>query len=341
MKSHKPTYYLTLFTTMLAVVVVVFGAFTRLSDAGLGCPDWPGCYGFMWMPETADEIIQAEELYPHAPFESEKAWPEMVHRYFASSLGFFIILINFFSWRHRDRSDQPKKLPFFLLILVILQGLFGMWTVTLNLWPQVVTAHLLGGFTTLSLLWLLSMRLSNRPWPQPTVPIHNWLRLRPLAMIAMILLIIQIALGGWLSSNYAALACPDFPTCQNQLVPDMDFDNGFNIFQDIGPNYLGGQMDGEARVAIHFTHRVGAVVVSFFMLFLILQLYRNHGDTPLKNLTHIILTLLVIQVGLGISNVIWSLPLWVAVAHNGFGAFLLLSLVTLNYRLRKSTATMA
>lgn len=340
MKSHKPTYYLTLFATLLAVVVVVLGAFTRLSDAGLGCPDWPGCYGFMWMPETPDEILQAEELYPYAPFESEKAWPEMVHRYFASTLGFVIILINFFNWKHRHRPDQPFKLPIFLLILVILQGLFGMWTVTLNLWPQVVTAHLIGGFTTLSLLWLLSLRLNNRPWPQPSIPIHRWAGLRPLAMTAMCLLIIQIALGGWLSSNYAALACPDFPTCQNQLVPDMDFASGFNIFQDIGPNYLGGQMDGEGRVAIHFMHRIGALVVTFFMLFVILQLYRNHGNTPLKGLTHVILALLVIQVALGISNIIWSLPLWVAVAHNAGGAFLLISMVNLNYHLRKSTTTM-
>lgn len=340
MTSKKPTYYLTLCAIVLAVFVVILGAFTRLSDAGLGCPDWPGCYGFLWMPDTPDEIVQAEELYPYAPFESDKAWPEMVHRYFASSLGVVIILINFFNWQHRHRPDQPFKLPLFLLILVILQGLFGMLTVTLNLWPQVVTAHLLGGFTTLSLLWLLSMRLNTRSWPQPSIPVHYWADLRPLAMLAMTLLIIQIVLGGWLSSNYAALACPDFPTCQNQLVPEMDFGSGFNIFQDIGPNYLGGQMNGEARIAIHFTHRVGAIVVTFFMLFLIIQLYRNHGSTPLKSLTHIILTLLLIQVGLGISNVIWSLPLLVAVLHNAFGAFLLLSLVTLNYRLHKSKITM-
>ncbi len=337
MKNHKPNYKLAVFATLLATVVVILGAFTRLSDAGLGCPDWPGCYGFLWMPETAEEILQAEELYPHAPFESEKAWPEMVHRYFASTLGFVIMMIVFFNWQHRNRANQPFKLPLFLLGLVILQGLFGMWTVTLNLWPQVVTAHLLGGFTTLSLLWLLVMRLNNRAWPQPSISIRNWAALRPLAMVAMILLIIQIALGGWLSSNYAALACPDFPTCQNQMLPEMDFATGFNAFQDIGPNYLGGQMDGEARVAIHFTHRVGALVVTFFMVFLIMQLYRNHGNTPLRTLAHVISILLVLQVGLGISNVIWSLPLWVAVSHNAVGAFLLLSMVTLNYRLYKGT----
>ena len=340
MKSHKPTYYLTLSATLLAVCVVVLGAYTRLTDAGLGCPDWPGCYGFMWMPETPDEIIQAEELYPHAPFEAEKAWPEMVHRYFASSLGFIIILINFFNWKHRDRVKQPVKLPMFLLGLVIIQGLFGMWTVTLSLWPQVVTAHLLGGFATLSLLWLLALRLDNQPWPQPSIPIRYWDNLRPLAMLGLILVIIQIALGGWLSSNYAALACPDFPTCQNQLLPDMDMASGFNFFQGIGPNYLGGQLDGDARVAIHFAHRIGAVVVTVYLLFLIMQLYRNSAQTPLKSLTHIILFLLIVQLGLGISNVVFSLPLWVAVAHNAGGALLLLSLVTLNYRLFKTTSAM-
>ena len=340
MKSHKPTYYLTLAATALAICVVVLGAFTRLSDAGLGCPDWPGCYGFMWMPDTPDEIIQAEELYPHAPFEAEKAWPEMVHRYFAGTLGFLIILINFFNWKHRTRLNQPFKLPLFLLGIVILQGLFGMWTVTLNLWPQVVTGHLIGGFTTLSLLWLLSLRLDNRPWPQPAIPIRYWQSLRPLAMLGMILVIIQIVLGGWLSSNYAALACPDFPTCQNQLIPAMDLASGFNFFQHIGPNYLGGQLDGEARVAIHFVHRVGAVVVTVYLLFLIMQLYRNSAHTPLKGLSHIILGLLLVQLGLGISNVVFSLPLWVAVAHNAGGALLLLSLVTLNYRLYKTTSAM-
>ncbi len=340
MKSHKPTYALTLLATALALCVVVLGAFTRLSDAGLGCPDWPGCYGFLWMPDTPNEILQAEELFPHAPFEAEKAWPEMVHRYFASSLGLLIILINFFNWKHRSRQDQPRLLPIFLLGLVIVQGLFGMWTVTLNLWPQVVTGHLLGGFTTLSLLWLLCLRLDNRPWPQPAMPIRYWENLRPLALLGLILVVVQILLGGWLSSNYAALACPDFPTCQNQLLPTMDLASGFNIFQDIGPNYLGGQMDGEGRVAIHFMHRLGAVVLTVYMLFLIMQLYRCSASSPLKGLTHIILAILLVQLVLGISNVVFSLPLWVAVAHNAGGALLLLSMVTLNYRLYKTTSAM-
>ncbi len=336
MKMTKPTYNLVIFTCAFAVVVVVLGAYTRLMDAGLGCPDWPGCYGHLWMPTTAEQIARADAAFPDMPFEADKAWPEVVHRYVAGTLGLLILAIAILSWKHRREPEQPVKLPFFLLILVIWQALFGMWTVTLNLWPKIVLIHLLGGFATLSLLWLLSLRLQNVPWPQPSVSLRHWVKLKPLAMIGMLLLIVQIALGGWVSANYAALACPDLPTCQNQWLPPMDFAAGFS-FLEIGPNYLGGQLDGEARVAIHFTHRIGALVVTAYLLFLIMQLYRYAGGTPLKTLAHTILALLVIQVLLGISNIVFMLPISVAVAHNAFGAFLLLALVTLNYRLRKST----
>jgi heme a synthase len=337
MKSTKPSYNLVLFAVALALVVVILGAFTRLKDAGLGCPDWPGCYGHVWMPQTTEQIARADAAFPDMPFEHEKAWPEVVHRYFAATLGFVIILINVIAWRHRKERNQPLKLPLFLLFLVIWQGLFGMWTVTLSLWPQVVTTHLLGGFATLSLLWLLSLRLHNSPWPQPNIHIRHWQKLRPLALVGMLLLIVQIALGGWTSSNYAALACPELPTCQGQWLPTMDFAHGFNIFQEIGPNYLGGQMEAPGRVAIHFTHRVGALVVVLYLGFLLAKLYRHAGGPDLKRLANIILGLLVLQVALGMSNIIWSLPLAVAVAHNAVGALLLLSLVSLNYRLYKGS----
>lgn len=338
MKSGKPSYSLAMFATAFAMCVVILGAWTRLEDAGLGCPDWPGCYGFILVPETAEEIAQAEAAFPDAPFEAEKAWPEVIHRYFAGTLGLLIICVNFIAWRNRDIPDQPFKLPLFLLFMVIAQGMFGMWTVTLKLWPQVVTTHLLGGFTTLSLLWLLSLRLNNRPWQQPTAPARQWVALRPLALAALILLICQITLGGWTSSNYAALACPDLPTCQGRWWPPMDFGSGFNVAQEVGPNYLGGQMDGEARVAIHMAHRIGAILVSLVIGFLIIKLYRNAGSRELTRLTHVLLATLVIQVSLGLSNIIFSLPLWVAVAHNAGGALLLLTLVTLNYRLSKVSA---
>jgi len=210
--------------------------------------------------------------------------------------------------------------------------------VTLKLWPQVVTTHLLGGFTTLSLLWLLSLRLDNRPWPQPNIPLRRWISLKPLAATALILLICQISLGGWTSSNYAALACPDLPTCQGSWIPDMDFANGFNVTQEIGPNYLGGQLDGQSRVAIHMAHRIGALLVTIVIGFLIFKLFRNAGGREMNNLASILLALLIIQVSLGLSNVIFSLPLWVAVAHNAGGALLLLTLVNVNYRLSRVSA---
>lgn len=338
MKSTKPSYALALFAVGLALCVVVLGAFTRLSDAGLGCPDWPTCYGhYMLWPETPEEIAAANALHPDFPFEESIAWPEVVHRYFASTLGLVIIALNVIAWRKRHTLGQPFKLPLFLLGLVIAQGLFGMWTVTLKLWPQVVTMHLLGGFATLSLLWLLSLRLNSRSWAHPDVPLVHWQALKPLAVVGLVLVCVQIALGGWTSSNYAALACPDLPTCQGRWLPPMNLAQGFNVFQEIGPNYLGGQMDGEARVAIHFAHRVGAIVVALYLLFLVSRLYKYAGGRDMRAHANLILALLVIQVCLGLSNVIWSLPLWVAVAHNAGGALLLLSLVTLNYRLYRSS----
>jgi len=337
MKVAKPSYQLALFATALALCVVILGAFTRLQDAGLGCPDWPGCYGFAIWPKTAEQISQAESLFPDSPYEHAKAWPEVVHRYFASSLGFLIILINVVAWRNRANHNQPLKLPLFLLVLVIAQGMFGMWTVTLKLWPQVVTTHLLGGFATLSLLWLLALRLNQKAWPQPAHAM-SWRKLRPIAMFGLVLVIAQIAIGGWVSSNYAALACPDLPTCQGRWLPPMDFADGFNITQEIGPNYLGGQLDGSARVAIHMAHRIGAIVVTLYLIFLLSLLYRHADGHHMRRQAHVIAILLVVQVGLGLSNVIWSLPLPVAVAHNACGALLLLALVTLNYRLRKSTS---
>jgi len=336
MLSSKSSYNLALGATALALCVVILGAFTRLADAGLGCPDWPGCYGLAIWPQSSAQITQAELSFPEAPFELDKAWPEMVHRYFASTLGLVIMAISFMAWRKRKVPGQPFKLPLFLLLLVIAQGMFGMWTVTLRLWPQVVTTHLLGGFATLSLLWLLVLRLQNRPWAAPNIPLHHWQKLKSLALIGLLLVIIQIALGGWTSSNYAALACPQLPTCQGRWLPPMDVATGFNLLQEIGPNYLGGQLDGSARVAIHMMHRIGAVVVSAYLIFLLSQLYRHAGGSLLHRQAHVIAGLLGVQILLGMSNIIWQLPLAVAVAHNAGGALLLLALVTLNYRLRKN-----
>ncbi|MEX6500528.1 COX15/CtaA family protein [Pseudomonas zhanjiangensis] len=322
----RPGYRLALFATLLALVVVMLGAYTRLSHAGLGCPDWPGCYGFLGVPMSEHNQALAEARFPGAPLEVAKGWYEMVHRYFAGSLGLCILALALQAWRYRGEPGQPLKLPLALLGLVILQAAFGMWTVTLKLWPQVVTAHLLGGFATLSLLFLLSLRLSGAAPRLPRLPS----RLHTLAACALVLVVGQIALGGWVSSNYAAVACIDLPTCHGQWWPAMDFANGFHLTQHIGPNYLGGQLDSDARTAIHMTHRLGALVVSLVLLTLAWQLRRS----GLPGLAGGLMLALAVQLCLGMGNVLLHLPLLVAVAHNAGGAVLLLTLVLVNYRLR-------
>jgi len=325
---RKPGYHFALFATVLAVLVVMLGAYTRLSHAGLGCPDWPGCYGFIGVPMSEHSQILAAARFPEAPVEVAKGWYEMVHRYFAGSLGLVILGLAIHALLRRGRDGQPLKLPLLLLALVALQAAFGMWTVTLKLWPQVVTAHLLGGFATLSLLFLLSLRLSGRAAPLPRLGAP----LRSLAALGLLLVIGQIALGGWVSSNYAAVACVDLPRCHGQWWPAMDFAGGFHLTQHIGPNYLGGQLDSEARTAIHMTHRLGAGLLSLVLLLLAWRLQRN----GLPRLAALLLLALALQVGLGISNVLLHLPLRVAVAHNLGGALLLLSLVLINYRVRSA-----
>ena len=294
----------------LASVVVVLGAYTRLVDAGLGCPDWPGCYGFLSVPASPEDVAAAEALFPDSPVEPDKAWPEMVHRYFAACLGLLALAIWAVAWRKR----MPMTLPVALVVLVVAQGIFGAWTVTLKLWPQVVTVHLLGGFATLALLWVYALRIGAvRSWPVPG-------KLAGHAAAAIGIVVLQVALGGWTSSNYAALACPDFPACHGSLLPDMDFRAGFNLAQDVGPNYLGGVMTSEARVAIQMTHRLGAFIVLLAVGWLALRL-----AGPLR---WTLAGVLIVQFGLGVVNVLAQLPLVVATLHNVGAALLLLALVT-------------
>ncbi|MEQ3696387.1 MAG: COX15/CtaA family protein [Pseudomonadales bacterium] len=308
---------------VITALAVNLGAFTRLVDAGLGCPDWPGCYGHALWPNEAHEVIAANQAFPDTPVEADKTWPEMVHRYFASTVGLFIIGLVLLCWR-----NGPRKLSIGLLFMVLLQGAFGAWTVTLKLWPQVVTLHLLGGFTTLALLWLLFQRLWRFKWPQNS----GLVALKRLAVVATFAVVLQVALGGWTSSNYAALACTDLPTCHGYWLPTADYQEGFDIFQEIGPNYLGGQLDNDARIAIHFSHRVGAIVVTLILLTLLLKVWRV-GDHLARRWVLATGLVLGAQIALGLSNIIFALPLTVAVLHNAGGAALLLCLVTLNHRL--------
>lgn len=315
-----------LIAVLLAVVVVVLGAFTRLVDAGLGCPDWPGCYGHLLWPDSDVEIERAEEAFPHAPVDLDKTWPEMVHRYFAGSLLLLVLGLTIYSWRQKDQLAD-RRLPAIctaLLILIICQAAFGAWTVTLKLWPQVVTAHLLGGFATLALLWTIFTRTGGAP--ALAMPSAERNKLLLLARFALAVTVVQIALGGWVSSNYAALACADFPTCYGSFAPDMDLAAGFNIFQDLGPNYLGGLLHSEARVAIHWTHRLGALVVLVVVGLLAFKTW-----TANRRLAALLAGVLALQLLLGSLNVLWALPLAVATLHNAVGALLLLVVVTVNF----------
>lgn len=309
---------------VLAACVVVLGAYTRLVDAGLGCPDWPGCYGFIGVPETEEEIGRAQALFPDSPVEADKAWPEMVHRYFATSLGALCLAILAVAWRRK----QALRIPVALVILVIVQGAFGAWTVTLKLWPQVVTTHLLGGFATLGLLFWYWLRLRGAA---AAPGINRVGDLRRLATASMAVVILQVALGGWVTSNYAALACPDFPLCHGAIVPPMDIVKGMDVFQAVGPNYLGGRLSSEARVAIQIAHRLGAVLVLVVVGWLV---YRLRSLV----LGRVLGALLALQWALGISNVVFELPLTVAVLHNAGGAALLLGVIAANFVIFEATA---
>lgn len=329
--KRRPGFRLALFACALAVVVIGLGAFTRLAHAGLGCPDWPTCYGHALWPNEHHEIALANEAFPDAPVELDKTWPEMVHRYFAGGLIVVTLAIIALALKHRHKPAQPIKLPVFIFLFILLQAAFGMWTVTLKLWPQIVTAHLLGGFTMLSLLWLLTLRLNNQQWRLPDRDLQRVLKLRGWAVLGLLVVIMQISLGGWTTSNYAAVACPDFPTCQAQWLPEMDFAHGFNIFQHVGPNYLGGTMENSGRVAIHFMHRIGAIVTALYLLVLAWRMFATRLAQPRK-VAIVMLALVALQILLGIGNVVLHFPLSVAVAHNLTGAVLLLALVTVNHR---------
>ena len=317
---------LSLLSGILGFVVVALGAWTRLADAGLGCPDWPGCYGFVTIPVSPEEIDIANSKFPDTPYEVAKAIPEVVHRYFAAALGFFIVCIAYLAVRSKDVPTNIRNLSIFLLAWVIMQGTFGYWTVSLKLWPQVVTTHLMSGFLTTALLWLLYFKTkdlleSRARW-------NFEISTKRLFNISIALVAVQIFLGAWTSTNYASYSCTDFPLCQGQILPEANFKEGFNFFQSIGPNYLGGQLDHESRVAIHLSHRFGAIVVTLFLLFTSFHLYKRNFQT----LAYGLIAFLTLQVLLGISNVIFALPLLIAVGHNLGGLLLITYLGVLRLR---------
>ena len=332
---NKTVLYVSRFACVLAFIVITVGAYTRLSHAGLGCPDWPGCYGQMVVPDAEHEVAAANEAYPERPLEADKAWIEMAHRYAAGTLGLVILFICVFTWL-KKYDASTRYLATGLVALVVFQALLGMWTVTLLLKPLIVMSHLLGGMTILSLLYWLSLRQQAKtafsaPVAAPVM--------QPWAITGLIVLTLQISVGGWTSTNYAALACPDFPTCHGVAWPEMNFDEAFVLWRGLGIDYEGGVLDGPARTAIHMTHRIGALITLLVLAAIAIRaILVRRGLVKFTGFA--ILLALLMQVSLGIANVVMNLPLYIAVAHNGVAALLLLTLVTLLHQSKPIIKTM-
>jgi cytochrome c oxidase assembly protein subunit 15 len=313
----------------------MFGAFTRLTDSGLGCPDWPGCYGQANPLQAHADISAAEAAMPTGPVTVMKAWIEMIHRYLAMGIGVLIIALMSIAWRRRLKSGRRETrfspvLPSTLFAFVCVQGAFGAWTVTMKLQPIIVTTHLLLGMSLLALLMGFGARLSDHPHISRLGGSQSAAALRIPAVLSIVLLVIQIALGGWVSSNYAALACTDFPLCQGELFPPMDFTSGFTLWRDLGKTALGDYLPFQALTAIHWTHRAFAFVVVVLVAWVSLRAYKIEA---LRNTARWLLIMIVVQFAVGVSTVYLNLPLALAVAHNGGAALLLILLVMLNYKI--------
>ncbi len=317
-------------TAALTFVLVVLGAFVRLSDAGLGCPDWPGCYGNLTPAHSVEDIRNAEAARPGGPVTLAKAWKEMVHRYLAMIVGALIAAIALAAFRNRRHWRQGVVLPVVLVASVVFQAALGAWTVTLLLKPAIVTSHLLGGVLILAMLaWLWQRQPDAGGW---AAPLRAGGALRVLALAALATVFGQVMLGGWVSTNYAALACADLPTCGGAWMPPMDFANAFHIIRPLGVGPDGELLTQDALRAIHWTHRVGAV---FTMLIVGLFAWRLRRIESGRPIAHAVLALLALQVTLGVLNVAWNLPLAIAVMHNGVAALLFSAVLVVNLRLAK------
>lgn len=310
--------------------LIMFGAFTRLTDSGLGCPDWPGCYGHSNPFLAHASISEAEALMPTGPVTVMKAWIEMVHRYVAMSIGVLLIILLVASWRNWLKSHRQEKhfsplMPTLLLLLVCLQGAFGAWTVTMKLQPVIVSIHLLLGMLLLSILvWLGASQNTHQP-----VGLGKQLILP--ATLALVLLACQIALGAWVSTNYAALACTDFPLCQGAVIPPMDFEHGFTLWRHLGKTAAGDYLPFSALTAIHWVHRTFAFLVLIVVAWAAIRALKDQG---LHKTAKWILIVIAIQFCTGLATIYLDWPLAIAVLHNGGAALLLLLLVMLNYKVR-------
>jgi len=321
---------LSLFAALLALCVVVLGAYVRLSDAGLGCPDWPGCYGTLTVPQSEAAIKNAQAIFPHSTIETGKAWKEMAHRYLAGTLGMIVLAVCAFGWRSKQYLKVSPLLPSTLLLIIAFQAALGMWTVTMLLKPAIVSAHLIGGMTTLALLtWI-----THRHWSAISKPSAITPALKLAIRGALIVLLAQVFLGGWTSTNYAALACTDFPTCHGVWVPEMDFKDAFHLVRELGQSANGGNLTLSALTTIQWVHRIGALVTFVYLGSLALMLIRIPA---LKNTALLLVLILIAQVSIGIANLILHLPLVLAVAHNLGAALLVIITVVINSKITATT----
>jgi len=328
---------LVFFTWFLTLDLIMFGAFVRLTDSGLGCPDWPGCYGKLSPIGAAHDIRQAVEAMPFGPVSLPKAWIEMIHRYVGSLLGLLIIGIVFMAVRHRKLLGHTPTLAIVTLFAVCLQGAFGAWTVTLQLMPIIVTSHLLGGMGLLALMTWLAAREKN--WEKNHVAVATHARRwQPWTALGLFVLFVQIALGGWVSTNYAALACMDFPTCHGQWLPEMDMRSGFSLIRGLGELPSGEAISQYALTAIHWVHRSFAGFVFLFLGFIGWKLRAVCG---LRSPAHLLLALLLAQLLTGLTTIFFQWPLLIAVLHNGGAAGMVLVCVTLLVRLHRSVDNQA
>lgn len=335
---------LTLVTLFLTFDLVLFGAFTRLTDSGLGCPDWPGCYGSVSPMGASVQISAAEQAMPDGPVTTEKAWIEMIHRYLATAVGVLITVMTVTAWALHRRLNRPLHAgallspwwPTATLVWVCLQGLFGALTVTMKLYPAIVTTHLLGGLGLLVLLALQAEGYRQREgrshvgFFDDTARPSAW---RAAVMLLAVLSGLQIALGGWVSTNYAVLACTDFPTCHGQWWPTMDFAEGFALRRHLGLNAQGSTLEMDALTAIHYTHRLMAYVVLAALLAMAWALWRLAAPAA-KRWALFLVGVALWQSATGVSNVVLGWPLLAAVSHTGGAAVLVVGLATLWMRAR-------
>lgn len=315
--------------------LIVFGGFTRLTDSGLGCPDWPGCYGAANPFIAHEHIAAAEALMPTGPVTKVKAWIEMIHRYLAMGIGVLIMALMFQAFRQwkKTKLDAFKPaMPVALFLFVCVQGAFGAWTVTLKLQPVIVTIHLLLGMALLAMLVWLGGREDYLM--QPPTPVRDVARLRSLrtlALVAAVVLVVQIALGGWVSTNYATLACDEFPLCDGKLVPEMDFEHGFTLWRELGKTAAGHYLQFSALVAIHWVHRNFALIVT---VVLGLAAWRAMGEAQLRKTGKMLAAVLLVQLFTGVATVYFDFPLAIAVLHNAGAALLVLTVTMLNYKVK-------